>query len=72
MHKEKQMKVGDVILSNTGKTGVITKLIEHKHRKAEQNTFEVSWNDTDMPTCELTEANIDFLVSVGKWTIKSV
>jgi hypothetical protein len=66
------MKVGDVILSNTGKTGVITKLVEHKHRKEEQNTFEVFWNNTDMPTCELTENNIQFLISVGKWKIESV
>lgn len=66
------MKVGDVILSNTGKTGVITKMVEHKHRKHEHTTFEVSWNDTDMAACELTENNIQFLVSVGKWTIQSV
>lgn len=66
------MKVGDVILSNTGKTGVITKMVEYNHRKAEQNTFEISWNNTDMSTCELTENNIQFLVSVGKWTVESV
>lgn len=66
------MKVGDVILSNTGKTGVITKMVEYKHRKAEQNIFEISWNNTDMPSCEISENNIDFLVSVGKWTVESV
>ena len=66
------MKVGDVILSNTGKTGVITKMVEYKHRKAEQNTFEISWNNTDMPSCEISANKIEFLVSVGKWTVESV
>ena len=66
------MKVGDVILSNTGKTGVITKMVEYKHRKAEQNTFEISWNNTDMPSCEISENEIEFLVSVGKCTVESV